>query len=324
MYFQIYSYLITSLIYNKKYLNKMSKETTLSFKELKKELRDIVKLSKDNLDIKSWATELKLWIKIQGITDPETIFNACLLTSSGEVQRVIEDLGEDSDDESDDSSDEEEDDEEENVDDDIKFPSLGKIISSLENFYGIKEDQNLLLKELRAMRIKRNEKIKDFNVRYRTLYTKLDKKRRKRIGVLDYIDSIQNNYEAWKKLSLKDDISMEKAFKIAEKVDRLSVRNNNINTYNVNNSQHNQNNQNSTTSRLYPKRRNETFQTSQTNNKLKPQDIIEESTQKMRNLSVKTCFFCKEEGHYSYYCPQLNKIMEKNKKEIYSKKSLNF
>ena len=112
----------------------MSKETTLSFKELKKELRDIVKLSKDNLDIKSWATELKLWIKIQGITDPETIFNACLLTSSGEVQRVIEDLGEDSDDESDDSLDEEEDDEEENVDDDIKFPSLEKNISSLENF----------------------------------------------------------------------------------------------------------------------------------------------------------------------------------------------
>ena len=94
--FQIYSYLITSLIYNKKYLDKMSKETILSFKELKKELKDIVKLSKDNLDIKSWANELKLWIKIQCITDPETIFNACLLTSSGEVQRVIEDLGEDS------------------------------------------------------------------------------------------------------------------------------------------------------------------------------------------------------------------------------------
>jgi len=31
----------------------MSRETTLSFKELKKELRDIMKLSKYNLDIKS-------------------------------------------------------------------------------------------------------------------------------------------------------------------------------------------------------------------------------------------------------------------------------
>ena len=233
-------------------------------------------------------------------------------------------MGEDDNDESDDSSNEEEDDEENNVDDDIKFPFLEKIISSLENFYDAKEDQNLLLKELRAMRIKRNEKIKDFNVRYKTLYTKRDKKRRKRTGVLDYINSIQNNYEAWKKLSLKDDINIDKAFKIAEKLDRLSVKYNNINTYNINNSKHNQNNQNNTTSRLYPKRRNETFQTSQTNNKPKPQENIEESTQKMRNLSVKTCFFCKEEGHYSYYCPQLNKIMEENIKEIYSKNSLNF
>ena len=232
-------------------------------------------------------------------------------------------MGDKDDDESDDSSDEESEDEEEEDDDGYKFPSLEKIISSLENFYGIKEDQNLLLKELRAMRIKRNEKIKDFNVRYRTLYTKLDKKRRKRIGVLDYIDSIQNNDEAWKKLSLKDDISINKAFKIAEKVDRLSVKNNS-GTYNVNNSQHNQNNQNNSTSRFYPKRRNETFQTIPTNNKSKSQDNIEELTQKMKNLSIKTCFFCKEKGHYSNFCPQLNKIMEENKKEIYSKNSLNF
>ena len=61
-----------------------------------------MKFIKDNLDIKSWATELKFWIKIQGITDPETIFNTCLITSSGEIQRVIEDFGEDNNDKSDD------------------------------------------------------------------------------------------------------------------------------------------------------------------------------------------------------------------------------
>jgi len=206
----------------------------------------------------------------------------CLLTSSGEVQRVIEYLGK------------------ENVDDDNKFPSLEKIISILEKLYDVEKDQNLLLEELCAMRIKRNKKIRNFNVRYRTLYSKLDKKRRKRIGVLGYIDSIQNNYEAWKKLSLKDDISMDRAFKIAEKVDRLYVKNNNICTYNISNSQHNQNN---TTSRFYPKRRNETFQITQINNKPKSQDSIEKLIQKMRNLSIKTCFFFKEKGHCSNYCP---------------------
>jgi len=114
---------------------------------------------------------------------------------------------------------------------------------------------------------------------------------------------------------------MDKTFKTAEKVDRLSVKNNNVSNSNINNLQHNQNN---TTSRFYPKRRNETFQTTQMNNKPKPQDSIEDLTQKMRNLSIKTCFFCKEKGHYSNYCPQLNKIMEENKKEIYSKNSLNY
>ena len=71
------------------------------------------------------------------------MFNACLLTSSGEVQRVIEDLGELDDDESeesDDSSDEEEEEEEEeNNDDRNKFPSLEKIISNLKIFMALKK-----------------------------------------------------------------------------------------------------------------------------------------------------------------------------------------
>ena len=124
------------------------------------------------------------------------------------------------------------------------------------------------------------------------MYTKYDKKRRKCIGVLNYIDSIQNNYQAWKKLSLKDDINIDKTFKIAKKVNRLSVKNNNISTYNINNSQNNQNN---TTSRFYPKRRNDTFHTSQTNNKPKPQDSVEELTLKMRNLSIKIASYVKKE-----------------------------
>ncbi|ORX68434.1 hypothetical protein BCR32DRAFT_250354 [Anaeromyces robustus] len=37
-------------------------------------------------------------------------------------------------------------------------------------------------------------------------------------------DSLQNNKEAWKKLSLKDDNSLRKVFEIAEKVDRLITK----------------------------------------------------------------------------------------------------
>jgi len=39
---------------------------------------------------------------------------------------------------------------------------------------------------------------------------KLDKKRKKSVSVLDYIDALRKNEEAWKRVSLKDDISLTK------------------------------------------------------------------------------------------------------------------
>ena len=55
-------------------------ENKINFKELKKELKDIEKISKENLDIKSWESEIRLWIKLEEVTDPKKIFTACLLT----------------------------------------------------------------------------------------------------------------------------------------------------------------------------------------------------------------------------------------------------
>ena len=46
------------------------------------------------------------------------------------------------------------------------------------------------------MRIGQKEKVKHFNVRYRSLYLKLDKKRRRMVSVIDYSDSLQNNKES--------------------------------------------------------------------------------------------------------------------------------
>jgi len=45
------------------------------------------------------------------------------------------------------------------------LPSLNKITKALEEFYGIKEDQNALLRELRGMKIGKNERIKNFNIK---------------------------------------------------------------------------------------------------------------------------------------------------------------
>jgi hypothetical protein len=64
-----------------------------------------------------------------------------------------------------------------------------------------------------ALRIGRNEKVKEFSKRYCSLYLKLNKKKKKaQASVLNYAVSFQNNRETWKSVSLKDDISLEKTF----------------------------------------------------------------------------------------------------------------
>ena len=104
------------------------------------------------------------------------------------------------------------------------YPSLNRIVKAVEDFYSIREDQNNLLRELRALRIKRNKRINDFNIKFKTLYLKLNKKKRIQIGVLDHTYSIENNVEAWKHLTLFDEFLLSKAFKIAEKADRLNYK----------------------------------------------------------------------------------------------------
>ena len=67
----------------------------INFKDLKKELKGIEKISKENLDIKTWKSDLELWIKLEYIEDSKIIFYACVLTSIGETRKVIQELMDD-------------------------------------------------------------------------------------------------------------------------------------------------------------------------------------------------------------------------------------
>ncbi len=302
-------------------------ENQIDFKELKKELKDIEKLSKENLDTKSWASEIKLWIKLQQVVDPRKIFYACVLTSTGEVREIIQDLednaneddeedidnndednDDDDDDENSDNEDNDEDDEEEQ-----RYPNLAQIINAVETFYGIKEDQNVLVRELRSLRIRRNEKVKDFNIRFRSLYLKLDKKHQKSVSVLDYIDSLRNNKVAWERVALKDNISLKKAYAIAEKVDRLMVDQNNSNSNSDNYSK------NFTSKKFYS---NPPYHKKVENKDRKPNysNEVDDLTRQMKRLTIKTCFFCSEPGHYQSNCPKLQSIIEENRKKFFNDK----
>ena len=286
-----------------------SSNRKMDFSELKKQLKGIEKLSKNNLDTRSWRSELNLWIKFQHITDPETIYTACILTSIGQTREIIEELANGNHCDDDDLDDDESENEE------TKFPSLDEVVDAVEVFYGLKEDQHVLLRDIRALRIKKNERVKDFNIRYRSLYLKLDKKRKKQISVLDYADSLQNNREAWKKVSMKDDISLSKAFKIAEKVDRLSSRSEYDNYEST--SYHSQNRYNKTFQPPYKKRYD-----NNESPKVKKEEM-EDLTKKMKNLSIHTCYFCLKKGHKESNCPAYQEIIANNRKEILQQGSLN-
>jgi len=282
----------------------------MDFSELKKQLKGIEKLSKNNLDTKSWKSELNLWIRLQHITDLETIYTACILTSSGQTREIIEDLENRTNLENENFEESDDEDNEEH-----KYPTLNEVVDAVEEFYGLKEDQHVILRNIRALRIKKNEKVKDFNIRYRSLYLKLDKKRKKQISVLDYADSLQNNREAWKKVSLKDDISLSKAFQIAEKVDRLYTNSNydgyeNFNHYSK--ASYNRNFQ------PHQKRSYDNLESQ----KVKKEEM-EDLTKKMKNLSIHTCYFCLEKGHSQYNCPKFQEIISCNRQEILHQKPLN-
>ena len=180
------------------------------------------------LDKTLTSIESKTWIKYQHIKDPKIIFTACILITSGEPREIIQELedgndlteDEDSDFESDSEGEDDGESESNNA-----YPSLDEVINHMKTFYGFKKDQTNSIRELRSMRINKNEKVIDFNVRYRSLYHKLDKKRRRKISVLNYADTLINNPDTWRKVMLKNHISITKAFAIAEKVDCLSIKN---------------------------------------------------------------------------------------------------
>jgi len=303
-----------------------------SFKDLKKELKDVERLSKDNLDVKSWASDLKLWIHYQHISDPELIFTACILTSTGETREVIQSL-EESKHTPDNESDNEED---ENRN---EFPTLDDVVDAVEVFYGLKEDQQMLVRKLRNLKIRKNEKVKDFNIRYRTLYLKLDKKRRKLISVLDYADSLKNNKYAWRKISMKDNISLTKALALAEKIDRLSddfdeeyenfhsKNTSKQNLYKGNKNQPNYNRQNGLKQSYFKPnayynnpRRNVEFSETKKGNK---DSVMDDLTKRMKGLSINACFFCGEEGHYLNNCEKLQSIIKENKEKYLHSQHLN-
>ena len=114
-----------------------------------------------------------------------------------------------------------------------------------------------------------------------------------------------------------DYISLKKSFVIAEKIDRLMPTfnqeiNENFRT-NFNNSYKSSNfNKNQSKGKIF------------NDSKIKQKDsTVDNLTKRIKGLTVSTCFFCSEEGHFQNECPKLNAIIKKNRQEYFENKRLN-
>lgn len=55
-------------------------------------MNDIEPLAKENLDVKSWSSDIQLWIDLYDVTSPKKIIIACVITSKGEPREIIQEL----------------------------------------------------------------------------------------------------------------------------------------------------------------------------------------------------------------------------------------
>jgi len=102
----------------------------------------------------------------------------CVNYRAGEPRKIIQSLENSTmeDSEVEEHSDDEDESSDSNSEEVSQYPSLDKVSTTIEEFYGIKEDQDELVRKLRALRIGRNEKVKEFNVKYKTLFKTVRKK----------------------------------------------------------------------------------------------------------------------------------------------------
>ena len=117
------------------YYTKELTMSTINFKELKKELKDIEKLNKEHLDIKSWASELQLWIDLEEVTDPQKIYVACVLTSIGETRQVIQELKLNREEQEEENEDDDDEGSASGSDTSNPYPTFIEIVDALESFY---------------------------------------------------------------------------------------------------------------------------------------------------------------------------------------------
>lgn len=258
-------------------------------------LNAIPKLGGSNTDVRGWISQISTWLKIFNVNDINQTILIMKFTSYGDVPGLLDDYLEQSNHES-------------------NEPSIEGIAQFLLTEWAGEKKQNKLLEEIKTISIRRNESIIDFNKRFKKIYKKLDAHNKKLITVYDYKNAIKNRNEAWVGVHVSRCETLDQAYDEAELYDE-------IHNQNVNFRRPNYSSENFQSEKLRPNNAIEkpSFRKSSGTNanfknynnskgKASGDDSIDDLTNKMKNLRIKTCYICEEEGHLKYDCPKLKKL----------------
>ena len=172
--------------------------------------RMLPRLGSQDRDIESWTEEFKRVMELSDISEEKKIFAWAKECVQGRLKGVIDDLKE----------------EEDGI---IKYPSVDEIKESIEKYLNITPQEKCF--NLKALRIRRGESIKDFNWRYNNYYKNLKQDFKQFITINDYADSIASRPFIRTHVITAKPEDIEKALEIAELAEtaiETPNRNNNI------------------------------------------------------------------------------------------------
>jgi len=105
--------------------------------------------------------------------------------------------------------------------DDITYPNINEMKTAIEDYLEVTQQEKCF--NLKALKIRRNETIRDFNWRYNNLHNSLNPESQEFITIKDYCNSISSRPFARTQVITAQPDTLEEALQIAELAENATI-----------------------------------------------------------------------------------------------------
>ncbi|ORX64634.1 hypothetical protein BCR32DRAFT_273030 [Anaeromyces robustus] len=248
------------------------------------DLDSLPKIDPRRPNVCGWYSKFVSWLEYHNITDKELIFKLCKMATPDDHAEDLDELL--------------------LYDDNnrIIFPQLFTIKKKLLSVVEGEKDPYRILEKIKTLSISSKQSIVDFNREYKKLYRKLDKKFKPAITVFDYVNSIKSRSEACKGIHVNKCTDLNEAYELAERYEEAHLK-------------YSYHKPTTSTSHYFHQNKIQLNRSNTPNDNMNRKVIkeshvkeMEDLTQGVKEMRIKTCYFCNEEGHVKYACPAYNKM----------------